>query len=115
MGAPRMDMYSVAILIFLVFSVLWAVTIIFLWATRPIASVSLFVRALAYVGVVIVCALAGMSTASEAGGNIPAWRIVFAGGGLLAAAAAAHQTYRLMTERKFDFRDPGARGPGRRR
>lgn len=106
-------MYSLATMTFLVLTLIWAAAIIILWATRPIAHPSLFIQALAAVGVVIVCALAGMSTFNQADENTWLWRAVFAACGVVAAVIAARQTYRLMNERDFDLGGPA--NPGRRK
>lgn len=98
-----MDVYSLATLSFLVLTLLWAAAIIVIWATRPVAHPMLFIQALAGVGVVIVCALAGMSTFNQASEYTWLWRAVFAACGVVAAIIAARQTYRLMSERDFDL------------
>ena len=110
-----MEVYSLATLSFLVLTLIWAGAIIILWATRPIAHPLLFIQALAAVGVVIICALAGMSTFNQASDNTWLWRAVFAACGIVAAIIAARQTYRLMHERHFDLRGPANQGRRRRK
>jgi hypothetical protein len=111
-----MNLYSLATLCFLVLTIVWAGAIIVMWATRPVANPMLFIRALAAVAVVVICALAGVTTFNQVHEDTPTSRIIFAALGIFAAAVAANQTYRLFNERKFDFRDPAMkrrRGPRR--
>ena len=64
---------------------------------------------------VLVCALAGMSTFNQMGENTWLWRAVFAACGVVAAIIAARQTYRLMNERDFDLKGPANQGRRKRR
>lgn len=97
-----MDVYSLvtgAIALALLF---WAGAIVFVWAVRPVAKPALFIRALACVGIAIVCLLAGMSTLNE-GSNFRLSQIVYVIVGVFGLAGASHQSYRLFTERQMDI------------
>ncbi len=97
---------AIALLLFL-----WAGAIIMMWAFRPFASPALFVRALACVGIAIVCALAGMTTLN---GDVHfrVSQIVYLIVGIGAIAAGAHQSQRLFTDRYVDL---GRRDAARRK
>ena len=111
-----MNPYFLATFIFLLLMVIWAGALIFLWATRPVASPMLFLRAFACVGAVIVCALAGLSTLNEANADTPMWRVVWGIAGLTAAGVAAHQTQALLKSRDYDLRGPAtSKRRGRKR
>ena len=107
-----MDVYTITAGATTVILLLWSLALILAWALRPVASPTLFLRALACVGIVIVCVLAGMSSFLEANDNI-ASRVVFAVVGLGGLVGAVHQSYRLFTERDIDLRRTG-REHGRR-
>lgn len=93
---------AIALLLFV-----WVGAIFMMWAFRPFASPMLFVRALACVGVAIVCVLAGMTPLN---GEVPfhVSQIVYLIAGIGAVAVGAHQSYKLFRERHVHLSRRGA-------
>jgi hypothetical protein len=110
-----MDYSRLVVPIATLVSLCWAGAIFFTWLLRPAVSLASVIRSLAFVGVVIVCTLAGMSTLNTAQ-NVYWWRVGYTVVGGAALAAAVHQTIRLYTTRYSQIdRRTKARGRGTRR